>query len=157
MVFKKHIFSASGTGDRGFDNQAKRVCKPSYKRASADCSAAVCREANTVRSTKGAKRTCAAREYSRRFAPYIGARSAAYIIKGGLPSLYLISPFGAVSLLLLDDILAKSEIYPRFCADDIPRQVADDIHAFGVIGMREYEKPLNCFTKYDIMHAKSWF
>ena len=38
-----------------------------------------------------------------------------------------------------------------------PQQVADDIHAFGVIGMRECEKLLNCFTKYDIMHVKSWF
>jgi len=41
--------------------------------------------------------------------------------------------------------------------DDIPQLVADDIHAFGVIGMRECEKLLNCFTKYDIMHVKSWF
>ena len=39
---------------------------------------------------------------------------------------YLISPFGAVYhhalaciFLRLDDILAKSEIYSRFCADDI--------------------------------------
>ena len=34
----------------------------------------------------------------------ITARSAAYIIKGGNPPLYLISPFGAVSLLRLDDM-----------------------------------------------------
>ena len=27
--------------------------------------------------------------------------------------------------------------YPALRADDIPQQVADDIHAFGVIGMRE--------------------
>ena len=33
----------------------------------------------------------------------------------------------------------------------------DDIHAFGVIGMRECGKLLNCFTKYDIMHVNSWF
>ena len=26
--------------------------------------------------------------------------------------------------------------------DDIPQQVADDIHAFGVIGIREYENLL---------------
>ena len=29
--------------------------------------------------------------------------------------------------------------------DDIPQQVADDIHAFGVIGMRECEKLLALF------------
>ena len=38
----------------------------------------------------------------------------------------------------------------------LPQQVADDIHAFGVIGMREHENLLNCFIKYDIMHVKSW-
>ena len=41
--------------------------------------------------------------------------------------------------------------------DDIPQQVADDIHASGVIEMRDRGMLLNCFTKYDIMHVKSWF
>ena len=35
--------------------------------------------------------------------------------------------------------------------DDIPQQVADDIHAFGVIGMRGCEKLLNYLAKYDII------
>ncbi len=34
----------------------------------------------------------------------IAAQRAVHIIKGGKPPLYLISPFGAVSLLRLDDI-----------------------------------------------------
>ena len=33
--------------------------------------------------------------------------------------------------------------------DDIPQQVADDIHAFGVIGTRDCGKFLNHFAKYD--------
>ena len=37
------------------------------------------------------------------------------------------------------------------------QQVADDIHALGVIEMRDRGMLLNCFTKYDIMHVKSWF
>ena len=38
--------------------------------------------------------------------------------------------------------------------DDIPQQVADDIHAFGVIGMRGCEKLLNYLAKYDIILSK---
>ena len=37
--------------------------------------------------------------------------------------------------------------------DDIPQQVADDIHAFGVIGMRDCGKFLNYFAKYDIINS----
>ena len=35
--------------------------------------------------------------------------------------------------------------------DDIPQQVADDIHAFGVIGMRDCGKLLNYLAQYDII------
>ena len=35
--------------------------------------------------------------------------------------------------------------------DDIPQQVADDIHAFGVIGMRGCGKLLNYLAQYDII------
>ena len=38
--------------------------------------------------------------------------------------------------------------------DDIPQQVADDIHAFGVIGMRDFGKHLNPLEKYGIIHLK---
>ena len=38
--------------------------------------------------------------------------------------------------------------------DDIPQQVADDIHAFGVIGTRDCGKFLNYFAKYDIIPLK---
>ena len=38
--------------------------------------------------------------------------------------------------------------------DDIPQQVADDIHAFGVIGMRVGGKLLNCLARYDIIPSK---
>jgi hypothetical protein len=38
--------------------------------------------------------------------------------------------------------------------DDIPQQVADDIHAFGVIEMRECGKLLNYLEKYGIIHLK---
>ena len=38
--------------------------------------------------------------------------------------------------------------------DDIPQQVADDIHAFGVIGMRDGEKLLTSFAQFDIIYAK---
>ena len=42
-------------------------------------------------------------------------------------------------------------VYPILRLDDIPQQVADDIHAFGVIGMRGCEKLLNYLAKYDIV------
>ena len=35
-----------------------------------------------------------------------------------------------------------------------PQLVADDIHAFGVIEMRDCVNFLNCFAKYDIIHLK---
>ena len=38
--------------------------------------------------------------------------------------------------------------------DDMPQRVADDIHAFGVIGMREYENLLNYLPKYDIIQKR---
>ena len=38
--------------------------------------------------------------------------------------------------------------------DDIPQQVANDIHAFGVIGMRVGGKLLNCLARYDIIPLK---
>ena len=38
--------------------------------------------------------------------------------------------------------------------DDMPQRVADDIHAFGVIGMREYENLLNYLSKYDIIQKR---
>jgi hypothetical protein len=38
--------------------------------------------------------------------------------------------------------------------DDIPQQVADDIHAFGVIEMRDGGKLLTSFAQYDIIYAK---
>ena len=44
--------------------------------------------------------------------------------------------------------------YPALRADDIPQRVADDIHAFGVIGMRGCEKLLKYFAKYDIILSK---
>ena len=34
------------------------------------------------------------------------------------------------------------------------QRVADDIHAFGVIGMREYENLLNYLSKYDIIQKR---
>ena len=50
----------------------------------------------------------------------IAARSAVHIIKGGKPPLYLISPFGAVSLLRLDDIQCFAlMIFSHFVSDDI--------------------------------------
>ena len=36
----------------------------------------------------------------------------------------------------------------------MPQRVADDIHAFGVIGMRKYENLLNYLSKYDIMQKR---
>ena len=39
--------------------------------------------------------------------------------------------------------------------DDIPQRVADHIHAFGVIGMREYENLFNYLSKYDIIRKSS--
>ena len=36
----------------------------------------------------------------------------------------------------------------------MPQRVADDIHAFGVIGMREYENLLNYLSKYDIIQKR---
>ena len=56
----------------------------------------------------------------------------------------------ACIFLRLDDIQHFVLIICNSCGIDY-------IHAFGVIGMRECEKLLNCFTKYDIMHVKSWF
>ena len=56
----------------------------------------------------------------------------------------------ACILLRLDDIQHFALMICNSCGIDY-------IHAFGVIGMRECEKLLNCFTKYDIMHVKSWF
>ena len=53
----------------------------------------------------------------------ITARSAAYII----------SPFGAVSHHALACILPAAWWYTMLRIDDIPQQVADDMHAFGVI------------------------
>ena len=44
--------------------------------------------------------------------------------------------------------------YTMLRIDDIPQQVADDIHAFGVIGMRDCGKLLNYFAKYDIILSK---
>jgi len=41
--------------------------------------------------------------------------------------------------------------------DDIPQQVADDIHAFGVIGMQDGGKHLNCFLKYELDISGSFF
>ena len=38
--------------------------------------------------------------------------------------------------------------------DDIPQQVADDIHAFGVIGTRDCEKILNHLVKYGIIDLR---
>ena len=38
--------------------------------------------------------------------------------------------------------------------DDIPQQVANDIHAFGMIGMRVGGKLLNCLARYDIIPSK---
>ncbi len=38
--------------------------------------------------------------------------------------------------------------------DDMPQRVADDIHAFGVIGIREYENLLNYLPKYDIIQKR---
>ena len=47
--------------------------------------------------------------------------------------------------------------YPDLRSDDIPQQVADDIHAFGVIGTRDYGKFLNYFAKYDRkMRVRIW-
>ena len=42
--------------------------------------------------------------------------------------------------------------YTMLRSDDIPQQVADDIHAFGVIGMRETENLLIILLKYVIIH-----
>ena len=41
--------------------------------------------------------------------------------------------------------------------DDIPQQVADDIHAFGVIGMRGCARLLNYLAKYDIITSKGGY
>ena len=38
--------------------------------------------------------------------------------------------------------------------DDMPQRVADHIHAFGVIGMREYENLFNYLSKYDIIQKR---
>ena len=47
--------------------------------------------------------------------------------------------------------------YTMLCIDDIPQLVADDIHAYGVIGMRDFGMHLNPLEKYDIIHLKRWY
>ena len=47
--------------------------------------------------------------------------------------------------------------YTTLRVDDIPQQVADDIHAFGVIEMRDFGKHLNPLEKYGIIHLKRWY
>ena len=71
----------------------------------------------------------------------IAARSAVHII----------SPFGAVYHHALACIFPAAWWYPDLRSDDIPQQVADDIHAFGVMGTRKrVDKPfLLCYTEIN--------
>ena len=67
----------------------------------------------------------------------ITARSAVYIIKGGVPPLYLITHQRASAFAMM--------ICNFFEIDDIPQQVADDIHGCAVIGL--------CFAQTMLRHA----
>ena len=89
----------------------------------------------------------------------IDARSAAYIIKGGKPPLYIITRQRA-SYLRLDDMQCFAlMIYNSFGIDDIQHFVLmicnsfgiDDIHAFGVIGTRIVLNLLQPAPKYAII------
>ena len=78
----------------------------------------------------------------------LGISSAArrYIIKGGNAALVYHHAIACI-FLRLDDIQC-------FALMICNSYGIDDIHAFGVIGMRECERLLNCFVKYDIISLK---
>ena len=67
----------------------------------------------------------------------ITARSAVYIIKGGVPPLYLITHQRASAFAMM--------ICNFFEIDDIPQQVADDIHGCAVMGL--------CFAQTKLRQA----
>ena len=47
--------------------------------------------------------------------------------------------------------------YSMLRIDDMPQQVADYIHAFSVIEMRECGNPLNYLLNYDIIALTGWY